>query len=565
MRRQVVLIGVLLATAFSAAASFDGITAADIAAATLTTVRIDGSDGVTNQLTPGTIVLYQTDEGRYGKLQVLEYGYDLRIQWVTFRPDGTPHTSGELVVHGTWYCDLDAGREGPASADFQWHMVSSTERYLEPANGARFALCGEAPPPGVHLATDKGQYTPGETISFTLTIPVDCNDRILVTQPDGSTVPFAPDLSSAVMGAPGWITIHQTGTTGALAGLYTATLLCDSKPQTQVQYVVGPPGVGVMVELAYDDGTAEATRGTSSAGLGYAVRFTPPASGGTLIEARFFIMGFSPGGAGPIEVRVWDASRNLVGVPMVVTPTEAGWLGVDLASYGFAPSGDFYVGYVQLSATAHPWIGLDTSGGEGRSYHVPDWEAVLPEGANIMIRAVLSSSPAGSPPAGTTVSTNKPLYALGETIVFTVTATSMCVATVRVEKPDGSTTTQALGTLLPGQTVSFAALAGMPLGPRTVQLYCGGVLVAQTTFSVGTSGDGQDPPPVGQGTLQLTSTPSGVQVYIDGVYRGVTPLTVGLAAGTHTVTFRLAGYPDITRTVTIQAGATHYAQAWFGP
>lgn len=164
-----------------------------------------------------------------------------------------------------------------------------------------------------------------------------------------------------------------------------------------------------------------------------------------------------------------------------------------------------------------------------------------------MIRAVLSSSPAGPPASGATVSTNKPLYALGETIVFTVTTASMCMATVSVQKPDGSITTQVLGTLLPGQTVSFEGLAGMPLGLRNVQLYCGGAVVAQTTFSVGTSGGGQVPPPTGQGTLQLTSTPSGVQVYIDGVYKGVTPLTVQLAAGAHTVVFRLAGYPDVTR------------------
>lgn len=656
-----------------AGASFDGIGYADIAAATLSADRIDASDGVTNQLTPGAIVLYQTNEGRYGKLQVLEYGYNLRIQWHTFRPNETRHSSGELVIQGTFGCDLDAGREVTASPDFWWAMVTATERYLEPANGARFAVYGAAPPPP-GMWTDKQQYAPGESISLTITIPDECNYRVMLKQPDGTSVQFAPILSSALISAPGYTTIHMTGTTGSQAGVYTATLLCATPAGPfqlgEVQYSVGTAGAGAAAEIAYDDGTAEGTRGKSSAGLGYAVRFTPPASGGTLIEARFYINSFSPSGAGPIEVRVWDASRNLVDVPIVVTPTQTGWFSVDLSGYGFTPTGDFYVGYVQLSATAHPWIGLDTSSGEGRSHNIPDWSGVLPQGVNIMIRAVLSSSQAGPPsagprlytdkpqytpgetirfyifnppacsyaivtsapggsvspfvfeymmssintagdvevtmvgttgtepgvhtaslycetqvglpfalaqtqftivgggagvPGGTSVSTNKPLYALGETITFTVTSASMCMATVRVQKPDGSITTQVLGTLLPGQTVSFAGLAGMPLGQRTVQLYCGSALAAQTTFSVGTNGGGQVPPPTGQGTLQLTSTPSGVQVFIDGQYKGVTPLTVQLAAGAHTLVFRLAGYPDLTRTITIQAGAWHSAQAQFGP
>ncbi len=669
MRGSLVVVFVLFMSAFSAVASFDSIGFADIAAATLSGDRIDGSDTVWNQLPTGTIVLYQTSEGRYGKFQVLEYGFNLRIQWVTFRPNETRHSSGELVVRGTFSCDLDAGRESSASADFQWRMVSATERYLEPQNGARFAVYGAAAPPDISISTDKAQYAPGETITITIAIPLSCEYRVMLDQPDGSTVQFMPDLSSALISAPGYMTITMTGTTGTQAGFYSASLLCSGQPRAQVQFSVGSAAGAAAAEISYDDGTAESTRGKTSAGLGYAVRFTPPASGGTLIEARFFINSFSPGGAGPIEVRVWDASRSLVDVPIVVTPTQEGWFTVDLSGYGFVPTGDFYVGYVQLSAAAHPWIGLDTSTGDGRSYNVPDWSSVLPLGANIMIRAVLSTSQAGPPPAGpslttdksqyapgetikfyifnppacsyaisvsapggfvspftpdylmssinaagevgvtmvgvtgtepgvhtaslycetqvglpfalaqaqftvagggaglpggASISTNKPLYALGETIVFTVSSSVLCSALVRVEKPDGSSTTQVLGTLLPGQTVNFAGLAGTPLGLRTVLLYCGGTLVAQTTFSVGTSGGGQIPPPTGQATLQVNSTPSGAQVYVDGVYKGVTPLSLPVAAGTHTVTVRLPGYPDATKSVTVQAGTVHTVTAWFG-
>ncbi len=72
------------------------------------------------------------------------------------------------------------------------------------------------------------------------------------------------------------------------------------------------------------------------------------------------------------------------------------------------------------------------------------------------------------------------------------------------------------------------------------------------------------PPPSGQGTLQINSSPSGAQVHIDGAYRGTTPLTVQLAAGTHTVVVRLSGFPDAQRSVTIQSGAQHTMNVWFG-
>ncbi len=37
------------------------------------------------------------------------------------------------------------------------------------------------------------------------------------------------------------------------------------------------------------------------------------------------------------------------------------------------------------------------------------------------------------------------------------------------------------------------------------------------------------------GYLSVSSSPSGAIVYIDGVYKGVSPLTVILAAGSHSI------------------------------
>jgi hypothetical protein len=114
----------------------------EIAAIPLSTSQIDGSDA-TNDLPDGTIVVYLTNEGRYGKLQVITWGYNLTIKWVTYDFDYSIYSSGDsLEISGTWSCDLDAGLEVTSSPerDFFWEQVSGTERYLTPQNGAEFAL-----------------------------------------------------------------------------------------------------------------------------------------------------------------------------------------------------------------------------------------------------------------------------------------------------------------------------------------------------------------------------------------------------------------------------------------
>ncbi|MDD1716046.1 MAG: PEGA domain-containing protein, partial [Methanolinea sp.] len=60
-----------------------------------------------------------------------------------------------------------------------------------------------------------------------------------------------------------------------------------------------------------------------------------------------------------------------------------------------------------------------------------------------------------------------------------------------------------------------------------------------------------------RGNLAVYSSPAGASVYADGNYYGTTPATVGnLAAGTHTVSLRLAGYTEYSTTVSVSAGST---------
>ena len=106
--------------------------------------RIDGSDNKNNRIPKGTILCYVTSDNRYGKLVVLEYGYNLAIKWVTYAEDGGVFSEGDrLVVRGTWPCDLDYGVEGnkgKSKPDFWWQQVDGTVRYLAFRNGAVFRV-----------------------------------------------------------------------------------------------------------------------------------------------------------------------------------------------------------------------------------------------------------------------------------------------------------------------------------------------------------------------------------------------------------------------------------------
>jgi len=141
-------IGTLSTSIVSAAGSvaplsiFATLTPGDIAAAsgTLGERAISGSDDA-SELPPGAILLYRTNEGRYGKLEIIESGYNLAIRFVTYASSGTIVASSDrLVVSGTYLADLDSGSITTASADLQWSQWSESVRSLDPVNGARFGV-----------------------------------------------------------------------------------------------------------------------------------------------------------------------------------------------------------------------------------------------------------------------------------------------------------------------------------------------------------------------------------------------------------------------------------------
>ena len=130
---------------------FDAITRQFIAGFPLSDEEIDGSDNENNMIPDGTIVLYRTNEGRYGKFFVREYGFNLDIVYVTYNEDGTVYSSGEVTVPGTFNLDLDLGLidpEPPHLVDFWWQQSTEIIRSIAPKNGALFGVLTDEVPPG---------------------------------------------------------------------------------------------------------------------------------------------------------------------------------------------------------------------------------------------------------------------------------------------------------------------------------------------------------------------------------------------------------------------------------
>lgn len=66
-----------------------------------------------------------------------------------------------------------------------------------------------------------------------------------------------------------------------------------------------------------------------------------------------------------------------------------------------------------------------------------------------------------------------------------------------------------------------------------------------------------EPAVPGTGSVAVTSSPPGAEIYFDHEYRGTTPATVAqLAAGDHTLELRKDGYEQSARNVTVVTGGT---------
>jgi hypothetical protein len=79
------------------AVNFNDLTAANLQSLPYTTSPIPGNNNATNVLTANDVFAVLTTSGNYAKVQVVAYGYDLTINWVTY------HIASGYSVLGTGY------------------------------------------------------------------------------------------------------------------------------------------------------------------------------------------------------------------------------------------------------------------------------------------------------------------------------------------------------------------------------------------------------------------------------------------------------------------------------
>jgi hypothetical protein len=94
----------------------------------------------------GDVYVFTTSEGRLGKFEVQSIkpleNYKLTIHVVIFNEDGSiAKEQTDVVINGTWGCDLDGAQETSSFSimDFGWSRSTETVTYFSPANGAKFA------------------------------------------------------------------------------------------------------------------------------------------------------------------------------------------------------------------------------------------------------------------------------------------------------------------------------------------------------------------------------------------------------------------------------------------
>jgi hypothetical protein len=63
------------------------------------------------------------------------------------------------------------------------------------------------------------------------------------------------------------------------------------------------------------------------------------------------------------------------------------------------------------------------------------------------------------------------------------------------------------------------------------------------------------------GTVSLTTTPDGAEVYVDGQFYGNSPATLKLKPGKHTIGVKLSGYKDRSREMSTDSGSESHLSA----
>lgn len=114
--------------------------------AKFSTNQIVGSGINGDVLKPGAIILFRTNIGNYGKMQIISIAsadneFTLSYNMTVYKSDGTeliPQTKFDLSI--THACNLDTASDiSDNTSDFEWKS-DDINLFIEPLNGAEFYL-----------------------------------------------------------------------------------------------------------------------------------------------------------------------------------------------------------------------------------------------------------------------------------------------------------------------------------------------------------------------------------------------------------------------------------------
>ena len=154
------------------------------------------------------------------------------------------------------------------------------------------------------------------------------------------------------------------------------------------------------------------------------------------------------------------------------------------------------------------------------------------------------------------------------TVVLDLGERKDVVANLNQDRPDGSiqvrTSPDGATVTLDGTNsrTSPVTFANVDVGTHTVVATRDGYYSVSRTVQVTAGQTAQldlDLTPIGPsyGSAWIRSAPSGADIYLDGLYRGSTPATIGsLGVGSHTVLLRLSGYQEYSTSIQVSADRT---------
>jgi hypothetical protein len=68
------------------------------------------------------------------------------------------------------------------------------------------------------------------------------------------------------------------------------------------------------------------------------------------------------------------------------------------------------------------------------------------------------------------------------------------------------------------------------------------------------------------GSISVSSSPSGASIYLDGSYKGTTPMAIkNVEKGSYTIALKYTGYQDWSQTISVRAGDITYVSPSLTP